>query len=80
MPTSKESIQNCGGATLTENCSPVFRVEKIDCNCATFRVLAENPDTTSLNPFVATNSFFTMDIGCLCSIRCLTDTYVDCVV
>lgn len=79
MPTSKETIVNCSGESLTDTCSTVFRVEKIDCNCATFRVLAENPDTTSLNPYVATNSFFTMDCSCLCSIRCLTDTYVDCV-
>ncbi|MFI3260351.1 MAG: hypothetical protein R3Y13_01385 [bacterium] len=79
MPTTKDAIRNCSDATLTENCSPVFRVEKIDSNCVTCRVLAENPDTTSLNPYVATSSFFTMDCSCLCSIRCLTDTYVDCV-
>ncbi len=79
IPTSKESILNCAEATLTDNCSPIFRVEKMDCNCATFRVLAANPDTTSLYPYVATNSFFTMDTSCLCAIRCLNDTYVDCV-
>ena len=30
------------------------------------------------NPYVATNVFFTMDCDCLCCIRCLSDTYVDC--
>lgn len=79
MPTTKETYYNCSGATLTDNCSPVFRIEKIDGNCATFRVLAENSDTTSLNPYVATTSFFTMDCSCLCCCRCLTDTYVECV-
>ncbi len=76
MPTTKDSVANCTGTT---ECSNIFRVEKIEGNCCTFRVLADNPDTTSLNPYVATNSFFTMDCSCLCAIRCLSDTYVDCV-
>lgn len=57
--------------------SVVFRIEKVDGNAATFRVLNSNPDTTSSLPFVSTNSFFTMNLGCLCCIRCLQDTYVD---
>ena len=72
MPVSRDNPNE----TVTSN---VFRVEKVDGNCATFRVLAENPDTTSLMPYVSTNSFFTMDASCLCSIRCLSDTFVDCV-
>lgn len=79
MPTTKDSVTNCSGETITADCSTVFRVEKIEGNCATFRVLAPNPDTTSLNPYVTTNSFFTMDCGCLCCIKCLSDCYVDCV-
>jgi len=77
MPTTKDSTVTCAGNTT--NCSTIFRVEKIEGNCCTFRVLADNPDTTSLNPYVATNSFFTMDCDCLCAVRCLTDTFVDCV-
>ncbi len=77
MPTTKDSTVTCTGNTTT--CSTIFRVEKIEGNCCTFRVLADNPDTTSLNPYVATNSFFTMDCDCLCAIRCLSDTFVDCV-
>lgn len=72
MPTTKDP-------TETETTSNVFRVEKVEGNCCTFRVLAPNPDTTSLNPYVATNSFFTIDCSCLCVIRCLSDTYIDCV-
>ncbi len=79
MPTSKDATTNCSGQSITDDCSTIFRVEKVDCNCATFRVLIENPDTTSLNPYIATNSFFTMDTSCLCSLRCLNDTYVECV-
>ena len=57
--------------------STVFRLEKLDDCCATCRVLAPNTDTTSLFPFVSTNSFFTIDLNCVCLIRCLDDTYVD---
>lgn len=79
MPTTRDVQTNCSGEPTSSTCSTVFRVEKIEGNCCTFRVLAENTDSTSLYPFVATNSFFTMDCSCLCAIRCLSDTYVDCV-
>ncbi len=76
MPTTRENVV-CGEPGAV--CSNVFRVEKIDGCCATFRVLAENPDTTSLYPYVATNSFFTMNLNCCCVLRCLPDTYVECI-
>lgn len=79
MPTSKDVQTNCDGQASSTTCSTVFRVEKIEGNCCTFRVLEDNTDTSSLNPYVSTNSFFTMDCGCLCAIRCLNDCYVDCV-
>lgn len=79
MPITKDSTISCAGSDISTTCSNVFRVEKIEGNCCTFRVLAENTDTTSLFPYVATNVFFTMDCSCLCSIRCLSDTFVDCV-
>ena len=79
MPISKDATTNCAGEPTSTTCSTVFRIEKIEGCCATFRVLAPNTDTTSLFPYVATNSFFTMDTSCLCSIRCLNDTFVECV-
>ncbi len=79
MPISKDVTTDCDGEAIGTTCSTVFRVEKIEGNCCTFRVLAENTDQTSLYPYVSTNSFFTMDSSCLCSIRCLSDTFVDCV-
>lgn len=75
MPTTKENVV-CGNEGVT--CSNVFRVEKIDGCCATFRVLADNPDTTSIYPYVTTNSFFTMNLNCVCALRCLQDTFVEC--
>lgn len=62
----------------SETTSSVFRVEKIDGCCCTFRVLAPNPDTTSTYPYVTTDSYFTMNASCMCCIRCLNDTYVEC--
>jgi hypothetical protein len=79
MPVTKDAQTNCSGEATSETCSTVFRVEKIEGNCCTFRVLAPNSDTTSLNPYVTTNSFFTMDCSCICCVRCLSDCYVDCV-
>ena len=73
LPISKDPNE-----TVTSN---VFRVEKIDGCCATFRVLAPNPDTTEVAtiPYVATNSFFTMNLECVCVLRCLNDTCVECI-
>ncbi len=73
MPTTKD-------VTETTTYSTVFRVEKIDGNCCTFRVLDTNPDTTQTNiPYVATNSFFTMNLNCVCALKCLNDTFVECI-
>ena len=77
MPTTKENI-DC--TTTPASCSSVFRVEKVDGCCATFRVLAANPDPTQAAtiPYVSTNSFFTMNLNCVCSLKCLQDTFVEC--
>lgn len=74
MPTTKEIDE-------TTTYSTVFRVEKIDGNCCTFRVLAENPDETeqATIPYVSTNSFFTMNLNCVCALKCLNDTFIECI-
>ena len=65
MPISKDPSE-----TVT---STVFRLEKLDDCCATFRVLVVNEDGT----YTSTNSFFTINLDCLCIIRCLDDTFVE---
>jgi len=81
-------LYSCGGGNdpiampisrdpLEETTSTVFRLEKLDDCCATFRVLAPNTDTTSVFPYESTNSFFTINLGCVCILRCLDDTFVD---
>ena len=84
MPVSKDLTTVCSNPQVNNcsyECSNVFRVEKSDGNTATFRVLIQNPEESCCNsqPYLATNSFFTMDLSCCCVIRCLNDTYVDCV-
>ena len=56
-----------------ETTSSVFRLEKLDDCCATCRVLTVNSDNT----FTATNSFFTINLDCVCIIRCLNDTFIE---
>ena len=65
MPISKNPTE-----TETSN---VFRLEKLDECCATCRVLIVNSDNT----YTSTNSFFTINLDCLCIIRCLDDTYIE---
>lgn len=72
MPIEKDS-PTCEGS----GCSSVFRVEKVDGCSAVFRVLAPNPEGPL--PYTATNSFFTMNLNCVCSLRCLSDTCVECI-
>lgn len=74
MPISRET-GNCSESPGDVSC--VFRIEKIDGCCATFRVLAPNEEPSAISPYVATDSIFTMDINCLCCCRCLNDTYVE---
>ena len=71
MPTSR--------AETSETTSSVFRVEKVNGNCCTFRVLAASTETNPTYPYVATDALFTMDTNCLCAVRCLNDTYVECI-
>ena len=71
MPIEKEE---------TATTSSVFRIEKLDGCCATFRVLAPNPDSSQTNiPYITTNSFFTMNLNWCCALRCLSDTFVECI-
>ena len=67
MPISKDPAET----TL----SPVFRIEKLDEDTATFRVLIANAGDPVT--YTATDSFFTVDIDCICALKCLGDTFVE---
>ena len=56
--------------------STVFRIENIEGNCATFRVLI--PTTTEEGTTYAfSNSFFTIDLSCVLALRCLPDIFAN---
>lgn len=65
MPVSKLPNE----ATTTS----IFRVEKLDDYCATCRCLVAGQDNT----YTSTNSFFTINLNCVCCIRCLDDAFVE---
>jgi len=84
MPVAKDIITTCSNPSEVNQsieCSSVFRVEKIEGSCATFRVLKPNIECNdkNKNPFIGTNSFFTFDLSCACAVKCLSDCYVDCI-
>ena len=56
--------------------SSIFRLENLEGNCCTCRVLAPNPDTSSSEPYVLTSTFFTINLDCVSAIRCLPDVFI----
>ena len=54
--------------------SNVFRIENIEGNCATFRVLIPNI-TADETTYTLSNSFFTIDLSCVLAVMCLPDVY-----
>lgn len=59
--------------TTTSN---VFRIEKLDDNCATFRVLIPTVEDDIVT-YTSTNSFFTINLDCICVLKCLADTLIE---
>ncbi len=56
--------------------STVFRIENIEGNCATFRVLIPNT-TEEGTTYTLSNSFFTIDLSCILAMECLQDTFAN---
>ena len=50
----------------------VFRVESVNDNSVTVLLLADDGD----NNYTNTNTFATINLGCICAIRCIGDTTV----
>ena len=61
-------------ANGTTGTSTVFRIENIEGNCATFRVLV--PTTTDEGTtYSFSNSLFTIDLSCVLAMQCLPDVF-----
>ena len=56
--------------------STVFRVENVEGNCATFRVLIPNTGETGTT-YSLSNSFFTIDLSCVLALQCLPDIFAN---
>ncbi len=56
--------------------SSIFRLENLEGNCCTCRVLATNPDTSSSEPYVLTSTFFTINLDCVAAVKCLPDVFI----
>lgn len=53
--------------------STIFRIESIDDNCATFRIL----ERTSHHHYRDTDEFFTINMRCIGAVKCLPDAFVE---
>ena len=64
----------------TTGTTSTLRCEQVDGCCATCRLLAPNPDTTTAEatPYVPTENFVTINLSCCGALTCLPDTFVDC--
>lgn len=67
--TRPVSLYNCcTGEIITIDDSTIFRLESIDGCCLTCRVLNFNNGT-----YTSTNDFFTINLDCVCAIKCYGD-------
>jgi len=57
------------GVTST---TTIFRVEDVSCDAVLVRLIRDNGDGTYTN----TNTFATINLGCICAIRCVGDTTI----
>ena len=55
----------------------VFRVESVTNDSVGVLLLEENTDTEGNITYENTNTFATINLGCVCAIRCLNDAIVD---
>ena len=60
----------------TTGTSTVVRIENIEGNCATFRVLIPTEGETGTT-YTLSNSFFTIDLSCVLALQCLPDIYAN---
>lgn len=64
------------GVTYTGR-SGIFRVEKVEDDCCVVSILITNPTPTDTSPYITTNQTATINLNCVCAIKCLADTIVN---
>lgn len=56
--------------------SSIFRLENLEGNCCTCRVLAPNTNPSNNEVYIPTNTFFTINLDCVSAIKCLPDVLI----
>ena len=64
------------GVTYTGQ-SSVFRVEKVSDNCCLISILIDNPTPSDNSPYINTRESATVNLNCVCAIKCLNDVIVN---
>ncbi|MBQ8891995.1 MAG: hypothetical protein IJ068_03930 [Bacilli bacterium] len=64
---------NTDGEELTTN---VFRVESVTNDSVGVLLLEESTDTSGNTTYLSTNTYATINLDCICAIRCLPDVIV----
>ena len=62
--------------TEGQGTSTVFRLENLENDCCTCRILAPNTDSTSTEPYILTNTYFTIKLDCIAAVKCQQDIYL----
>lgn len=55
-----------------DSTTTIFRVENVGCDSVTVLLIEDNGDGTYTN----TNTYATINLGCICAIRCIGDTTI----
>lgn len=85
LNTRPINIYSCCNNTLwtmpytlngVEGTSNIFRIESIDDNTVTCRVLALNTVEKATPTYLSTQDYFTIKLSCIGAIKCLGDTFV----
>ncbi len=71
------TLYNKQGNLITTNygtdSSSYYRVNRIMDNCVELLILRRENDT-----YYSTNQFITINMNCICAIKCISDVYVNC--
>ena len=81
--TRPVTFYTCNGEILSitlndgTTTSSVFRVEKVEDNCVTLRILVPSPTPTDTSPYESSGELVTINLECICVIQCLPGVIVE---
>lgn len=65
---------NSAGLNATTS---IFRVQNVNKDSVSVLLLEETTDASGVVSYLNTNTYATINLGCVCAIRCLNDTIVN---